>query len=97
MTSSTPLGYITALGDAGAAGGSWETRYAYPLTGAGRLVEYVSGSMLRPVLAPLTPDEADQFLAEFSQRVSDANPPRVIGGESVEVLHQSRVFAVGQP
>jgi hypothetical protein len=23
-------------------------------------------------------------------------PPQVIGGESVEVLHQSRVFAVGQ-
>jgi hypothetical protein len=37
-----------------------------------------------------------RFLSEFSRRVSRACPPRVIGGERVEVLHQSRVFAVGQ-
>lgn len=52
--------------------------------------------MLRPALAPLTPEEAERFLAEFSRRVSLACPPQVIGGETVEVLHQSRVFAVGQ-
>lgn len=55
-----------------------------------------SGAVLRPALAPLTPAEAERFVAEFSRRVSLACPPRVIGGESVEVLHQYRGFVVGQ-
>ena len=91
-----PVGYIVALGDLGLRAEAWETRCAYPLTGGGRLVEYASGAVLRPALAPLRPEEAARFLAEFSRRVSLAFPPRVIGGESVEVLTQSRVFAVGQ-
>lgn len=91
-----PMGYITALGDLGLRAEGWETRYTYPLTGGRRLIEYASGAMLRPALAPLRPEEAERFLAEFSRRVSFACPPQVIGGESVEVLHQSRVFVVGQ-
>ena len=91
-----PMGYIIALGDLGLRAEAWETRYAYPLTGGGRLVEHASGAVLRPALASLAPHEADRFLAEFSRRVGLACPPQVIGGESVEVFHQSRVFAVGQ-
>jgi len=91
-----PVDYITALGDLGLRAEAWETRYAYPLTGGGRLVEHASGAVLRPALALLTPQEAERFLAEFSRRVGLACPPQVIGGESVEVFHQSRVFAVGQ-
>ena len=91
-----PMGYITALGDLGLRAEAWETRYAYPLTGGGRLVEHASGAVLRPALARLAPPEAERFLAEFSRRVGLACPPQVIGGESVEVFHQSRVFAVGQ-
>ena len=91
-----PMGYITALGDLGLRAEAWETRYAYPLTGGGRLVEHASGAVLRPALARLAPQAAERFLAEFSRRVGLACPPQVIGGESVEVFHQSRVFAVGQ-
>jgi trans-aconitate 2-methyltransferase len=91
-----PVDYITALGDLGLRAEGWETRYAYPLTGGSRLVEYASGAVLRPALAPLTPQEAERFLAEFSRRVSLACPPQVIGGESVEVLNQFRVFVIGQ-
>jgi trans-aconitate 2-methyltransferase len=90
------LGYITALGDAGLRAEAWETRYTYLLPGTGRLVEYVSGSILRPVFALLDPAEGEQFRAEFAQRLSEAHPPRVIGGETVEVLSQRRVFAVGR-
>ena len=91
-------GSVFALGNGhlGLRAEAWETWYAYPLAGGGRLVEYASGAMLRPALAPLTPEEAGQFLAEYSRRVSIARPPHVIGSESVEVLHLSRVFAVGQ-
>jgi len=91
-----PVGYITLLGDLGLRTEAWETSYAYPLTGGGRLIEYWSGSVLRLALAPLTPEEAEQFTAEFSRRVSEACPARMIGGESVELLQVSRVFAVGQ-
>jgi trans-aconitate 2-methyltransferase len=91
-----PAGYITLLGDLGLRAEARETDYAYPLTGGGRLLEYWSGSVLRPALAPLAAEEAERFTAEFSRRVSEAYPPRVIGGESVELLQVSRVFAVGQ-
>lgn len=91
-----PVGYITALGDLGLRAEAWETRYAYPLTGGGRLVEYASGAMLRPALAPLTPEEAKRFLAEYTRRLSLACPPQLIGGVSVELLHLGRVFATGQ-
>jgi trans-aconitate 2-methyltransferase len=90
------VGYITALGDLGLQAEAWETRYAYPLAGSGRLLEYASGAVLRPALAPLTPDESDRFLAEFSRRLAVANPPRLISGKSVEVLRQSRIFTIGQ-
>src|SRR5271167_177397 len=86
-----PVGYITALGDLGLHAEGWETWYAYPLAGGGRLVEYASGAVLRPALAPLTPQEAELFLADYSRRISVAYPPQMIGGESVEVLSQSRV------
>ena len=91
-----PMGYITVLGDLGLRAEAWETRYAYPLSGGSRLAEYASGAVLRPALGRLSPEEAERFLAEFSRRLSLACPPQVIGGESVEVLHQYRVFAVGQ-
>jgi len=91
-----PVGYIALLGELGLRTEAWETHYAYPLIGGDRLLEYWSGSVLRPALAPLAPEEAQQFAAEFSRRVSEANPPQMIGGESTEILQVSRVFAVGQ-
>jgi trans-aconitate 2-methyltransferase len=90
------IGYIGALADAGLIAEAWETRYTYLLAGTGRLVEYVSGSILRPVFALLSPPEGEQFRAEFAQRVSEVHPPRVIGGETAEVLSQRRIFAVGR-
>jgi trans-aconitate 2-methyltransferase len=90
-----PIGYIAALAGAGLRAEAWQTRYTYLLPGTGRLVEYASGSILRPVFALLTPPEQEQFRAEFAQRLSQSHPPRVIGGETVEVLSQRRVFAIG--
>jgi trans-aconitate 2-methyltransferase len=90
-----PIGYIAALAGAGLRAEAWQTRYTYLLPGTGRLVEYASGAILRPVFALLTPPEQEQFRAEFAQRLSQSHPPRVIGGETVEVLSQRRVFAIG--
>jgi hypothetical protein len=46
------MGYISALGDLGLRAEGGETRYAYPLTGGGRLVEYASGAVLRCFTSP---------------------------------------------
>ena len=91
-----PVDYIAALGDAGLRAQAWETRYVYPMSGTGNLVEYASGAVLRPVLALLAADEGERFVAEFAQRVSQECPPRLIGGEFVELLRVRRVFVVGR-
>jgi hypothetical protein len=48
------------------------------------------------LLALLDPDEGERFVAEFAQRVSQACPPWLIGGELVELLRVRRVFVVGR-
>lgn len=90
------MDYIAALEGAGLRPDVWETWYTYPMAGTGRLTEYASGSVLQPALAALAPDEAERFLAEFSRRASQVFPPRLICGESAEVIRAYRVFAVGQ-
>jgi trans-aconitate 2-methyltransferase len=91
-----PIDYLTVLGDAGLEAEAWETHYWFPLTGQGSLVEYAAGSVLRPVLSRLSPEDADRFLAEYAERQRAAQPARLIGGQPVEVLRQRRVFAVGR-
>lgn len=63
-----PVDYLTALGDAGLECEAWETHYWFPLSGEGSLAGYAAGSVLRSVLARLTPDDADRFLAQFTER-----------------------------
>jgi len=93
-----PVDYLTALGDLGLRAEAWRTLYAFPLPGddGRRVVEYAAGSVLRPALAPLTSQESEQFLDEYAEHINEAYPPRVIGGEIVEVLNQSRTFMIGQ-
>jgi trans-aconitate 2-methyltransferase len=91
-----PVDYLTALGDAGLQAEAWETHYWFPLAGEGSLVEYATGSVLRPVVSRLSADDADRFLAEYAERQRAAQPARVIGGQHVEMLRQRRVFAVGR-
>jgi trans-aconitate 2-methyltransferase len=90
-----PADYLAALGDAGLEAQAWETHYWFPLAGEGSLTGYAAGSVLRPALSRLGPDEADRFLAEYAERQRAAQPARSIGGRLVEMLRQRRVFAVG--
>ncbi len=90
-----PLEYLTALGDAGLEAKAWETNYWFPLGGEGTLVQYSAGSILRPALARLSPEDANRFLAAYAQRQQAVQPAELIGGKPVEILRQRRVFAVG--
>jgi trans-aconitate 2-methyltransferase len=91
----SPIDYLTALGGAGLRAEVWETHYWFPLPGEGSLAGYAAGSVLRPALARLSPDDAARFVADYAQRVRTAQPARLICGQPVEMLRQRRVFAVG--
>lgn len=53
----------------------WETTYLHPLAGRDPVLEWVSGSVLRPLLALLDANEQPDFLAAVSEGYRDAYPP----------------------
>jgi trans-aconitate 2-methyltransferase len=91
-----PLEYLTALGDAGLEARVWESSYWFPLDGEMTLAEYSAGTVLRPVFARLSPEDADRFLAAYAQLQQATQLTQLIDGKPTEVLRQHRVFAVGR-
>jgi len=62
------------------------------LHGAGPVAEWYRGTGLRPVLSALEPDQAEQFLADYSKRIATAYPAAPYG----TVLPFRRVFVVAR-
>jgi trans-aconitate methyltransferase len=60
------------------------------------LAEYSAGTVLRPVFARLSPEDADRFLAAYAQLQQATQLTQLIDGKPTEVLRQHRVFAVGR-
>lgn len=91
-----PSTYIQILARNGLTVNAWETIYHHILdpggTSANPVLDWVTGTGLRPVLDVLT-DEAEReaFLAEYGERVSEAYPRTSAG----VILPFRRVFAVG--
>ena len=56
------------------------------------MVAWYRGTGLRPVLAALTPAEAEEFTAAYAERMADAYPPEPYG----TVLPFRRVFVVAR-
>jgi trans-aconitate 2-methyltransferase len=88
----SPAEYLDLLAGAGCSVDAWETTYLHVLPGPEPVVEWYRGTGLRPVLAALDPDQADRFIAEYSQRVAQAYPAAPYG----TVLPFRRVFVVAQ-
>ena len=88
-----PAGYLGLLTDAGLAADVWETTYLHPLTGPDPVLRWVSGTVLRPVLAALDADEAEDLTKAYAAALRQAYPPRADGST---VLPFRRVFAVGR-
>ncbi len=57
----------------------WTTRYPQILEGADPVLEWMKGSILRPVIEALDPDELARFIDELRGRLRDAYPPRADG------------------
>lgn len=92
-----PSTYLQILAASGLRVNVWETTYLHALDAAGEaadpVVDWVSGTGLRPILEVLTDEvEREEFLAVYADRVREAYPRTAAG----VIMPFRRVFAVGQ-
>jgi trans-aconitate 2-methyltransferase len=87
-----PAVYLDVLTSAGCDVDAWETTYLHVLGGEDPVVDWFKGTALRPVLAALDDEQAEEFFAEYRQRMRRAYPPRSFG----TVLPFRRVFVVAR-
>ena len=57
----------------------WRTAYQHVMDDASSIVEWVSGTGLKPFVDPLPAVEREAFLAEYAQRIAEAYPARADG------------------
>jgi trans-aconitate 2-methyltransferase len=87
-----PTGYLDVLTGAGLTADVWETTYLHVLSGEDPVLRWVSGTVLRPVLARASSADAAELTAEYAAALRAAYPVRADG---TTVLPFRRVFAVG--
>lgn len=88
----TPSSYAAALLGAGLRADAWETTYVHVLHGEDPVLEWLRGTGLRPILAALSPSDADEFASELAGLLREAYP----AGPHGTMFLFRRVFAVGQ-
>jgi trans-aconitate 2-methyltransferase len=71
----------------------WHTVYQHPMASAAAIVEWVSGTGLKPFVDRLTPALRSSYLAEYERRIDAAYPPRADGRR---LLAFPRLFIVAQ-
>ncbi|HET9254391.1 MAG TPA: methyltransferase domain-containing protein, partial [Pseudonocardiaceae bacterium] len=88
-----PEGYAAVLGPSAVELDVWETTYLHRLTGADPVLEWITGTALRPVRAALSAAEWDEFRRELAPRLRAAYPACADG---VTWFPFRRIFAVAQ-
>ncbi|MPZ64651.1 MAG: trans-aconitate 2-methyltransferase [Pseudonocardiaceae bacterium] len=88
-----PAGYAALLAATGAAVDVWETTYLHRLTGSDPVLDWITGTALRPVRDSLTSSEWIEFRDELAPRLRSAYPARTDG---VTWFPFRRVFAVAR-
>lgn len=94
-----PAEYLRALTDAGARAEVWETTYFYVVDGENGVLDFVSSTALRPVLAELggaATAPAQDFTAAYADALRIAYPPTTLHGRTVQILPYRRIFAVAR-
>ncbi|AFM15157.1 trans-aconitate methyltransferase [Mycolicibacterium chubuense NBB4] len=72
-------GYAALMTDAGCSVDAWETTYVHELSGEKPVLEWITGTALRPVRAALSDPEWEQFRAELAPMLDAAYPRRADG------------------
>jgi trans-aconitate 2-methyltransferase len=88
-----PVGYATVLADAGCAVDAWETTYVQRLSGANAVLEWMTGTALRPTRSTLDDAEWTEFVAALAPRLREAYPVR---DDGTTWFPFRRVFAVAR-
>lgn len=88
----SPVEYADLLGDCSTVD-VWETTYVQRLSGPDPVLEWVSGTALRPVRAALSSADWDAYVAELAPRLREAYPQRADG---TTWFPFRRIFAVAQ-
>lgn len=89
-SSHEPLEYLAALTGLGLEVQVWETTYFHVLPGDEAVLEWMSGTALRPCLAALDASERAEFMREYGVLLQKAYPRQSYG----TVLPYRRIFAV---
>jgi trans-aconitate 2-methyltransferase len=88
----TPERYAAVLLDAGLVTDVWGTTYRHLLQGHNPVLEWLRGAGLRPLLAELSPHDAEEFSAQLAAKLREAYPP----GPHGTSFPLRRIFAVGR-
>ncbi|HEU4542508.1 MAG TPA: trans-aconitate 2-methyltransferase [Jiangellaceae bacterium] len=87
-----PADYLDVLAGLGLPAEVWETTYLHVLQGEDAVLDWMTGTALRPVLAALDAEVAAAFVAQYGDMVRAAYPERPYG----TVLPFRRIFAVAR-
>ncbi len=68
--------YIHRLHDLGFNVNAWETTHIHVLTGENQILEWLQGSVLRPLLTRIGPEASSDFLKALGSRLQAAYPGR---------------------
>ncbi|HME50422.1 trans-aconitate 2-methyltransferase [Mycobacterium sp.] len=90
-TVGAPESYAAVLLGAGMVADVWETTYLHVLQGDDPVLDWLRGTGLRPMLAALSPVEAEEFSAQLAAELREAYPT----GRHGTLFAFRRVFAVG--
>lgn len=88
-----PASYADLLIWAGCTVDAWETTYLHQLTGEHPVLDWITGTALRPVRERLSDEDWQEFRRQLIPLLADAYPPRPDG---VTFFPFRRVFVVAQ-
>ena len=88
-----PVSYAGLLIDAGCTVDAWETTYVHEFTGENPVLEWITGTALRPVRSTLGDDEWAEFRADLVPLLDVAYPQRTDGKT---LFPFRRIFVVAQ-
>jgi trans-aconitate 2-methyltransferase len=89
----TAQGYAELLTDAGCAVDAWETTYVHEMTGQNPVLEWITGTALRPVRASLSDARWEEFRSQLIPALDAAYPMR---GDGITFFPFRRIFVVAQ-